>query len=479
MSLDPKETVPWVEDAIFVNRTQEHSEDCNVKLLTPDSTVCASDDADGDLKFLLALSQVQITVRQVMTPRVMTVHAQDTMAETAAKMAGQGVSCAVVIEGNQVLGMLTHKDFLYGLATHGPALYQRAASDHMSTPVCTVHPECSVLESCRFMDRERIRRLPVLEGDTLVGLVTQTDLTRALTAYGAFREVAEIMTPAVVTVHMDDTLDVALAHMAQHRISCIVVVSGEHTVGILTERDVLSKITSRQMNPQRICVEDVMSSPLTHIESNCSIHSAARLMDQYHFHRLVVMEAGQLRGVVTQSDIFRAAHQKLLMEETNRYRLLARSLTSTFVLDRGGRVVYVNPAFLALLEIEDDTDLSGSPFLPDVYWVHPEARPSTLDLLTSGDATVDQMVLRTQQGEVRYVRAVTTSTLDAQGNISGTQGILYDNTTCVQAEYAMRQANANLEAARQELKSLQDRIQQYEKPNAQYSDQSEDRPADG
>jgi PAS domain S-box-containing protein len=473
--LDPEATVLWVDDAIFVIRTQAYSEDGDVKLLTPDSIIRAADDANGDLKFLLALSQVQITVRQVMTPRVMTVQVQESMAETAAKMAGQGVSCAVVVAGDQVQGMLTHKDFLYGLANHGQALYQRAASDQMSTPVCTVHPECSILDSCRFMERERIRRLPVLEGDTLVGLVTQTDLTRALTAYGAFREVSEIMTPAVVTVHMEDTLDVALAHMAQHRISCIVVVSGEHPVGILTERDVLSKITSRQMNPQRIRVEDVMSSPLTHIESSCSIHSAARMMDQRRFHRLVVMEAGQLRGVVTQSDIFRAAHRKLLMEETNRYRLMARSLTSTFVLDREGQVVYVNPAFTALLEIEDDRTLRGTPFLPDEFWVYPEERQSALDLLYGGDAMVDPMVLRTQQGAVRYVRAVTTSTLDAQGNISGTQGVLYDNTALFQAENALRQANEKLEAARQELKSLQDRIQQYETPNTHLDDESANR----
>ncbi len=275
--------------------------------LTPESAVIAS--AEADTPF--SISQAQIEVHQVMTPQVMTVHAEMTMAQTAARMAGQGLSCAVVIEGDRVLGMLTHKDFLYGLAAHGQHLYERTAADQMTTPVYTVHPGCSILESCRFMDQEHIRRLPVLDGDALVGIVTQTDLTRALTSYGAFREVSEIMTPAVVTVHIDDTLDVALAQMAQHRISCTVVLCGEHTVGILTERDILSKITSRQVDPRRIRVEDVMSSPLTHIDSHQSIHSAARMMDQYRFHRLVIVDEGELQGVVTQSDIFRAAHQEL------------------------------------------------------------------------------------------------------------------------------------------------------------------------
>lgn len=282
-----------------------------MKHLTPESAVIEPAGADGNIDIPFAFSQAQIKVHQVMTPQVMTVHAETTMAQTAAQMAGQGISCAVVIEGHRVLGMLTHKDFLYGLAAHGQHLYERTAADQMSTPVCTVHPECSILNSCRFMDQEHIRRLPVLDGDTLVGIVTQTDLTRALTSYGVFREVSEIMTPTVVTVHIDDTLDVALANMAQHRISCTVVLCGEHTVGILTERDILSKITARQVDPRRIRVEDVMSSPLTHIESHLSIHSAARMMDQYHFHRLVVVDEGKLQGVVTQSDIFRAAHQEL------------------------------------------------------------------------------------------------------------------------------------------------------------------------
>lgn len=435
-----------------------------MKVLTAPETASDTEGAEWDLKFLFASSQVQIKVHQVMTPQVLMVDVHDNLAEAAGKMAGKGISCAVAMDAGRVSGMLTQKDFLYGLAMHGRELYQHRVADQMTSPVHTVDQDRSVLECCRFMDREGIRRLPVLRGDELVGIVTQTDLTRALTSYGAFREVSEIMSASTVTVHMEDTLAKAVSSMADYHISCIVVLADDGSpVGILTERDVLGKISSRQVDPNRVRVEDVMSSPLTHIDSGYSIHSAARVMDQCHIHRLVVMEDGKLHGVVTQSDIFRAAHQKLLMEEANRFRLLARSANSTFVLNREGQVVYVNQAFLSLLQIDDDRELLGQPFLPESFWVAPEEREPTVDKLRNGDTTIDQMMLKTVHGDLRYVSAITTPTMDTQGESSGTQGVLYDNTARTLAEEATVRANDDLQAANQELKQMQGQIIQNEK----------------
>ena len=162
------------------------------------------------------------------------------------------------------------------------------------------------------MDADGIRRLPVVDDGRLLGVATQTDLTRALTSYGAFTEVSEIMSYDVATVPFDASLQEGIETMAAHKISCVIALAEGHPIGMLTERDVLSKVSSRQLDPRRVRVEDVMSSPAANIDCGYSIHSAGRLMDRRHIHRLAVVEKGELKGLITQSDIFRAAHQKLL-----------------------------------------------------------------------------------------------------------------------------------------------------------------------
>jgi acetoin utilization protein AcuB len=118
----------------------------------------------------------------------------------------------------------------------------------MTSPVVAVETSASILDGLRVMEMRRIRRLPVLSGDALAGIVTREDL-HAYLGYGegAGRDVElpleRAMRSPVRTVSPDDTLERAAELMLEHEVSGLPVVEGERVVGMITESDVFRAFT--------------------------------------------------------------------------------------------------------------------------------------------------------------------------------------------------------------------------------------------
>jgi acetoin utilization protein AcuB len=120
----------------------------------------------------------------------------------------------------------------------------------MTRDVVTATPALSLLEALVLMQERRIRHLPVVEADRLVGIVTDRDLRTVVPAPGSIpeaesrrlleeRRLTEVMVRDVVTVLPDTPVEEAAKLMHRHRIGSLPVVSGERLVGILTASDLL------------------------------------------------------------------------------------------------------------------------------------------------------------------------------------------------------------------------------------------------
>jgi len=123
--------------------------------------------------------------------------------------------------------------------------------DWMSRPAIQVTPETSVSEAHRLMVELKIRRLPVMQGADLVGIVTIGDIREAepsdatslsvweINSLWVRLTVCEIMTREVITVGLDDSVFDAAQIMLEHRIGGLPVVGAVgNVVGILTESDI-------------------------------------------------------------------------------------------------------------------------------------------------------------------------------------------------------------------------------------------------
>jgi CBS domain-containing protein len=139
--------------------------------------------------------------------------------------------------------------------------------------------------------------------------------------------VSEIISPrSIVSVDLSDNpsaLDVAKL-MVKRRVGSVVAIEGGKPVGIITERDILKKVSGQDRCPVK--ARDLMSSPLVTIKAIDSIETAAVTMAKNKVKRVVVLEEdGSAVGVLSVTDITKRL-SKILTDEYNRYGSLKAML---------------------------------------------------------------------------------------------------------------------------------------------------------
>jgi CBS domain-containing protein len=117
--------------------------------------------------------------------------------------------------------------------------------------------------------------------------------------------VQNVMTETIITVDADASLGDAMRVMVERDIGSVVVTRDGEIVGILTERDVLKSFVGVSEAAQRKTGE-VMSSPVITVDANATIGQAVDLMAEKKIRRLLVNEAGQICGIVTERDLMKA-----------------------------------------------------------------------------------------------------------------------------------------------------------------------------
>lgn len=121
---------------------------------------------------------------------------------------------------------------------------------------------------------------------------------------GSEPDVQEIMTANVITVDATATVKEAAVLMSKKAHGCVLVVEGNHAIGIITERDIVRQITAEGVDPSKVRAADIMSTPLVTIPVNSTILEAAERMIAFGIRRIVVVhEDGALAGLLTAGDL--------------------------------------------------------------------------------------------------------------------------------------------------------------------------------
>lgn len=128
--------------------------------------------------------------------------------------------------------------------------------------------------------------------------------------------VRDVMTKNIKTVKTDDTVHDAVKKMNKFDIGSVIVMSSGRPVGIITETNVMRRIVEPRMDPATVWTKDIMSSPLTTIESNAALEEAAKIMADKRINRLPVIDGDKLVGVISSTDIVKASPTQLgILEE--------------------------------------------------------------------------------------------------------------------------------------------------------------------
>lgn len=114
---------------------------------------------------------------RVMSAPVKTINAIDTIGTAANVMVKNEIGAVVVVDGAKLAGILTERDIVKQFVTGSDAL-KKTAKQLLSKPLITGKPNTTIQEAFETMLKNKIRRLPVVDGEKLVGIVTEKDLMR-------------------------------------------------------------------------------------------------------------------------------------------------------------------------------------------------------------------------------------------------------------------------------------------------------------
>jgi CBS domain-containing protein len=118
-------------------------------------------------------------------------------------------------------------------------------------------------------------------------------------------KVEDVMVEDVITVEADQTVKKAIDLMNENEIGSLIVVKQGKAVGIITERDMLTRILARSRNPEQTKVSEIMSAPLVVADPKMELEEAARLMFKMKVKKLPVISNGELVGLITLTDLAR------------------------------------------------------------------------------------------------------------------------------------------------------------------------------
>lgn len=141
---------------------------------------------------IICLLKKMAKVKDFMAKGVLTIDSQKTVVEAAELMCLKEVGDIIVTEGEMPRGIVTERDFVRRVIARRRPLDTKI-SGIMSMPLITIEPNASLNEAARKMVNNRIRRLPVMERNKLVGIIVVSDFARHLSKKTLTESVLEAM----------------------------------------------------------------------------------------------------------------------------------------------------------------------------------------------------------------------------------------------------------------------------------------------
>lgn len=203
-----------------------------------------------DDNFLAAIND---PVKEIMTRDVISISPKYSIRESVDVMTKNGIgSVPIVDKEEKLVGIVTERDFALALAG---SLTNETVGDIMIKDVITTTPGTPIETCSKIMVRNNLRRIPVVEEEKLIGIVTSTDILRffgdkemfaSMTSNSGLdvlkRKISEIIKPNILVTESTVRLGDLCELLAEKNIGGVPVVDDDQLVGIVTERDILNTV---------------------------------------------------------------------------------------------------------------------------------------------------------------------------------------------------------------------------------------------
>lgn len=122
--------------------------------------------------------ELALKVEDVMVKEVITIDDEMTVKEAADVMNKFEIGCLIAVGKGKAMGILTERDLLKRVVAEGKDATKTKVKDVMTSPLVVAEPSMDLGEAVRLMFQMKIKKLPVVEGKRLVGLISLTDIAR-------------------------------------------------------------------------------------------------------------------------------------------------------------------------------------------------------------------------------------------------------------------------------------------------------------
>lgn len=247
-----------------------------------------------------------LIVQDIMSYPVKTINEDSTMADAAVLMGRHHIGSLIVLEENAPVGIVTERDLMSHVYAYAKEPGQVKVGAVMSKPLITIDHDATIKEAAIRMIRKK-GRLVVMKKDTMVGVVTASDLLKGLPETRE-TEVQPLKygTEKVETADKNDSVAKVVKLMGIQRIGSVVVTSEGKPMGIFTERDLLTTMVAKG-KPLSTPVGEMASTPLMVTDVGVNVCEAANIMIHNRIKRLpLVDENDELRGIITARDLVEA-----------------------------------------------------------------------------------------------------------------------------------------------------------------------------
>jgi len=114
--------------------------------------------------------------------------------------------------------------------------------------------------------------------------------------------VENVMQKNVITVDSSATIKDAATMMTDAHVGCVVISDGKSPIGIVTERDIVRRVASKDL-PLSTTVSEIMSTPLITAKPDYTLWELAQLMKTKSIHKIPIEKDGNLVGIITATDL--------------------------------------------------------------------------------------------------------------------------------------------------------------------------------
>lgn len=263
-------------------------------------------------------------VREIMTTELVKAPVAATVFSVMESMVVNDVGRIIITDDDVPVGIFTEKDVLKRVV--GTQIDAKSTNIRtvMTAPVRAVRDETLIVDAFARMYRGRYRHLLVRgRRGKIVGIVSMRRILNIAVELGQgiseTRTVGDIATASVVTVDESATVDAAVNLMNRQSLTAVVVTAVGRPAGIFTERDVLKRVATVEMDRQKTPVKQVMTAPLVSMARNALVGDVLAEMSRRDIRNMPVKsETNELVGLIAMPEILQYAQAFNIDEQVRR-----------------------------------------------------------------------------------------------------------------------------------------------------------------